>query len=760
MQKHSFSADRPITSVSDDLLDRGRFAHALATAISSWEGKDSLIVAVHGNWGSGKSSVKNMALSIISKLDAENAPLVINFNPWEWAGQDKISKSFFDQLAVSLGQKDQSKERKKLAKKIRRYGLYLNSGATLVSGFNAALPTLFAVVAMLGIGSIFTEERASKEFLGFLLVVTVGWAGFLRWGGNLSEKLARLADSDNEVPLEKFKERLAQDLRKLKKPIVVVIDDIDRLTAQETRVLFQVVKANADFPNVVYLLLFQRDIVEKSLGDGAQTGRDYLEKIVQVPFDIPTIEESRLHGILFAGLDRILEEDPVILKRFDRARWENLFYGTLHHFFKSPRNVYRYLSTLSFYVSLLKGEKAFEVNPVDLIGIECLRVFEPEIYRRLSMSKRILTSTSTSTDRRDEERVQREFDHILSHSAEANRSTVRELLKQLFPPIERAIGGFNYGADHWESWSKELRVCDAHMFPRYFQLSIPKGDISESDIQELINLAGDRGALVERFQSLKEAGLLKAALSRLDTYKQEIPLQHSDSFVSAIMDVGDETEDDSGGFTGFSAHLHLVRIVIWYLRQEQSTQLRGKCLLSAFSKTNGLSVMGRLLSGEDSRRAKKDHQELLLTTDEQLGPTKSAFISKLESTAEQAPESLLANLHLGFLLFRWSEWGDLKKAQAWADGNINSCKRLLMFLSGLTTQVVSQGLNDHVARIKYRINLSHVEKFLRLAKVDALRKSCEGEALTERDGQVMAALEAALKRRTEGPKDDSLDDDE
>ena len=111
MEQHDFSADRPIVSIDEDLLDRGRFAESLSKAISGWKGKDSLIVALHGDWGSGKSSLKNMALSAFEKLNLET-PLLVDFNPWEWAGQDKISKSFFEQLASSIGQQDKSKKRK------------------------------------------------------------------------------------------------------------------------------------------------------------------------------------------------------------------------------------------------------------------------------------------------------------------------------------------------------------------------------------------------------------------------------------------------------------------------------------------------------------------------------------------------------------------------------------------------------------------------------------------------------------------------
>ncbi|WP_230861042.1 P-loop NTPase fold protein, partial [Vibrio harveyi] len=85
-----------------------------------------------------------------------------------------------------------------------------------------------------------------------------------------------------------------------------------------------------EFPNVVFLLLFQRDLVEEKLNDGAQLGRDYLEKIIQVPFDIPRIETTRLHSLLFNKLDKIIEQDASATKMFDSGRWGNIFHGSLN----------------------------------------------------------------------------------------------------------------------------------------------------------------------------------------------------------------------------------------------------------------------------------------------------------------------------------------------------------------------------------------------------------------------------------------------
>jgi len=65
--------------------------------------------------------------------------------------------------------------------------------------------------------------------------------------------------------LAELKRLLAKDMAKLKRPLLIVIDDIDRLTSNEIREVFQLVKANADFPNIIYLLMFDRRIVAGAL---------------------------------------------------------------------------------------------------------------------------------------------------------------------------------------------------------------------------------------------------------------------------------------------------------------------------------------------------------------------------------------------------------------------------------------------------------------------------------------------------------------
>ncbi|WP_279496442.1 KAP family P-loop NTPase fold protein [Aeromonas veronii] len=307
---HGFSSDRPISRVEDDLLGRSTFSEDLATAISSWHGKDSLVVALHGDWGSGKSSIKNMAISKLETL-TRNKPSVVNFSPWEWAAQEKITASFFKEISKSIGHIDKSKEGKKLSKMLIKYGRYLNTGESVVSGLSSALPTLFILATIAGVSGNFSDAEWVKSTSTIILGLLATWAATLKWGKDFLNKLGANIEAtakENEKGLSDIRDELSSLLSKRSSALIVVMDDLDRLTAEQLRMVLQLVKANLEFPNLVFLLLFQRDLVEDKLNDGKQIGRDYLEKIIQVPFDIPKIEVTRLHNLLFSRLDKIIEK--------------------------------------------------------------------------------------------------------------------------------------------------------------------------------------------------------------------------------------------------------------------------------------------------------------------------------------------------------------------------------------------------------------------------------------------------------------------
>ena len=97
-----FYTDVAIKSAAQDQLDRKHFARELANRLAVWNSDESLVLSLYGPWGSGKSSIKNMALEYLPRKDADSCPHIVEFNPRQISGQDQLTESFFHEIAVAL----------------------------------------------------------------------------------------------------------------------------------------------------------------------------------------------------------------------------------------------------------------------------------------------------------------------------------------------------------------------------------------------------------------------------------------------------------------------------------------------------------------------------------------------------------------------------------------------------------------------------------------------------------------------------------
>ena len=737
--KHPFSADRPIISAKEDRLGRTVFAESLASAIKGWKGNDSLVVALYGSWGSGKSSIKNIVLESLRK-SKKTCPEIVEFNPWQWAGQEQLAEAFFREIGIALGRSDTSQKGKKRAAKWRIYGTYLTLGARMAKSLKAVLP-------LLGIPGSNLLELAVQGLEQSAEVSKEGSEGLTAQADALDHGLADI------------KKDLFDALKAMKNPILVVVDDVDRLSPEEIKLLFQLVKANADFPNLIYFLLFQRDVVEKSLDLSTVKGREFLEKIVQVGFDVPRIERPRLEKVLFAGLDELLGRETVG-QRFKQQRWQNIFLAGLRPYFQTLRDVYRYLAMLSFHISLFQERESFNVNPIDLIALEVLRVFEPEIYQLLPENKLLLTGQPTSLSRERWADETRGFiKSIVDKLPENRREQVREILKQLFPKVDWALSNYGYGSGFEDRWFRDLRVCHSDLFDRYFHFAIPEGDISQAELDLILSLVGHRDGLVAEFQSLKQRGLLEVTLDRLEAYKQKIDLKHAEAFITGIFDIGDDLRTGRRSSYEIEPDRLARGIIHWYLKQEKDPVKRGEILKETMRLTTGLYLPTMVTSFEDSKEERQQDPDAFLVTEEALGDLRRVCLEKIRMAAKNG--KLKAHPKMAYILYRWREWGSPEEPKKWVEKLISSKDGLLCFLQGFVQEGSASGADDYVARVYRYMRLKSVEDFVAPEIVEQGIKQINLDGLTEEEKEAVRAFQRALKRRKEGkPDDDWGRDDE
>ena len=246
----SITADNPITKPEDDALGRIKPARSFAEQVLALDSTEGVVVGVLGPWGSGKTSFVNLARG---RLREARVP-VLEFNPWMFSGADQLVQAFFIEPSAQL------KLRPDLAE----------------------------------IGKLVEDYGETFSGLGWLPLV----GPWIERGRAASKILAKILQRRKEG-IRTRQSKVRDALSKLSDPIVVILDDIDRLTTPEIRDVFKLVRLTANFPNVIYLLAFDRVRVEQALGEQGIPGRDYLEKILQIGIDLPAVPADVLNSQIF-----------------------------------------------------------------------------------------------------------------------------------------------------------------------------------------------------------------------------------------------------------------------------------------------------------------------------------------------------------------------------------------------------------------------------------------------------------------------------
>jgi predicted KAP-like P-loop ATPase len=665
-----FNTDRPITGHTQDKLNRDTFAASLATAIDTWAGMDSLIIAIYGEWGTGKTSLKNLLLEHVT--NASNPPQVLEFTPWAWAAQDPLFTAFFDDLATTIGTA-KKKNNKKAIGRLRAYAARLRLHASIYQNVPKIIGTLTIMLSVIGIPAIVI----SNPYLRATAIVIFGIAFLLGISCALSAEIAdKVADAisaiaaANSKTLQEQKTELANDLRKLENNVLVIMDDIDRLTPIETASLFQLVKTNADFPKIIYLLLCQRDTVEHALEIALNVdGRQYLKKIVNVGFDIPLPPPNRVLEILNDDLSQLFAADPA---NFDEQRWAALFTEGIAPFFTTLRDVKRFISELTFHAGVFRPNSVLEVNPIDLIGLEVLRHFEPRIYRQLPSAKEQLTTTAHRIKASDSSKqYNATIDELVGSAASARVTATRHLLTGLFPEPTGTPG-----IEPYPQWERALRVAHDRIFDRYFQLTIPANQLREAQVQHTRTLLADAEQLTKQFRALSEGGLLDAMLHRLATYKEDLNRSNALPFMTALVNIGDDPQRWSTGAFSIPPLDRATQLLRSLLTTEQDPEQRAKLLQQATDNSTGLYLLVHILRLEEDEERRKADPEVLALRTADIPALRAAAVQRIRAHAPKLDQQR----HLGRLLHMWGLWSGFSEPQQWVRQFIKTDDGLLRFL--------------------------------------------------------------------------------
>lgn len=660
-----FFNDSPIERPEDDRYGIGAFASALATSLLGMEKPVGTTIAITGPWGSGKSSAVNLIRGeLLAQKDDQLS--VFDFKCWWYRGEEAIALAFLQELNAAL--------RTSLGKKVK--GLVPEIGRHVLQ----AGPVLGSAVA---------------------LASTSGWGALVTGSAGFAKRFF-----PDKAPLEKIFRDLSRALAGQSKRFLIIIDDIDRLAPDEALAIFRLVKSIGRLPNVMYLLVFDRNLADAVINERYPSeGPHFLEKIIQASFELPPPVPSDLHNaLLVAFQERCGTPEEGHLTRF-----MNVFYDVVVPYLTTPRHVTRLINTLS----VTWPPVANNVSRADYLALETLRLYEPTVYTAIRQRREFVTSIG-----RGEARDKALFAPFLAGVPESRHAVIEIVLKRLFPAFEEfTYSGFN------DSWNSERRVCIAKHFDTYFKFSLSDDTLSAHEISELIGRANDREFIKERLlratARIRRDGksMVPVVLDELTSHGREIEREKVEDFFSAVFEVADaisRKEDEERGFAIATTSLR-IHWLIRRVTEERFTLEEKSALYLAATQHAALGWLTDFVSSAYDDHHPREGREVNLATSLTTADAVPVLIARgLQSLRDAAQtDALLQRRDLMFCLYRWKEFAgdDGAEVKAWLAGHMQRDEVLVILAHALTGESWTTGLGgfgslgDRVSRRQVRVHI-------------------------------------------------------
>ena len=566
-QKENFIADNPVSNESEDRFQRYGFSKRIAETIIARKTKESIVFGLYGAWGEGKSSVLNF---IRKEIEEQGEGFIqITFNPWRFNDELSLLTSFF----------------KTIAKEVDSQKTNLLDSA---------------------LGDNKDPLKSNVENLASLINKYGSIVSSTAIGGAIHN----VAKAVSTVDIEELKLRIEKLLEKEKKRIVIYIDDIDRLDKSEVHSIFKLVKLTGDFSFTTYILSFDEKMVAAALADrygsgDVISGYSFLEKIIQIPLELPKAQRSALETQCYDIINEILRTNNVEISKEDGELFVEKFNTHILPRLKTPRDSVRYGNALSFLIPMLKGE----VNIVDLMLIEAVRIFYPDHYEFVKVNPQYFVEDySSDIIKSEEDQKGNRFEVVLKkleeNFSDDDKEHIRELLEYLFPVLQDAKykkQTAKESSEREQSLYSLQRIGSRDYFERYFTYSVLKGEISDLEIGKILQemTLQTLNEKLSRIEDLIDDSSLESFISKLEVRENAFDWERSNLVVRILFRLSGrlpKSENDWLGMLLPSTYSRVLILISKLLRRFEEKEDVIAFLKEVISTTSNIHFSHELLS--------------------------------------------------------------------------------------------------------------------------------------------------------------------
>lgn len=371
----------------------------------------SFALGVIGEWGVGKTTFLGEL-----KKKIEGRADIVEFNPWMCSSPEQVTNDFFATLRHQL-----SRQYSSMSNPIKEYARYI------------------------GNLTISSQSWASLDFL----------------------------PSAKQESLFEKKKTLSEQFSKLPRPVVVIIDDVDRLERDEVFEVLRLIRNTGDLSNMIYMVAYDKEYVtcvleEKNIKDSSA----YLEKIFPIEVHLPKVEEHLIWETLYAEIDAQSSFGKAfaqeLFSRFE-ADEKELILKILDNYRRAKRFARLFMLNMAYLYQNSKGE----LKLMDVFWLELLQMYDKNSYDVLTYDANVILY-------RYDDRFWIRGGILEPAKEEDNKYEGHKFWKEETPNILEKLFGKHI---------RKIRqsACYTENYNKYFTLSVSSFRLSIREMNELLD---------------------------------------------------------------------------------------------------------------------------------------------------------------------------------------------------------------------------------------------------------------------------------
>ncbi len=694
-------ADRPLKPDGKDRLGFQPVAKHLANVLTNVDATQGLVLGIEGAWGSGKSSLIGLVKAELEV--AKDRPEVVDFAPWLVGDRQTL-------LTALIGE-------------ITRAAINIKP---IEEGIAAEAPTGWWARARNWIdqarGKKPSDALARMKKVDALRSRIKDYVdGIVKTEAIIETLTKRTGAQDAGVGAASLSERkqlLTLGLQAVSRRIIVFVDDLDRLEPKEGAEVMRLIRAVADFPNVVYVLSYDPEVLAETLQNAVlvKNGRAFLEKIVQVRVRVPQPEDFDLRTWFSEEVYRLLGEG---LDEPTRGKLDGVIGMLGGRMLKTPRDVVRTLNALEFQAVPVRDK----IYVPDMVWLQLVGLKVPELHTWIEQYMTNVASVALGAMVTDGDDVaaceeMKKFLPTLGH----NPDRARFELSRIVPGTEHRVLGndrerdsvyYNLSRERLAPFIADKRLGSPHHYRTYFAFCEPAGSVGDAVVSQFLDRAGS-----SEKDAVALLGDLTAARRPQGGTKGEVLIERLElvagsasittrvgvaSVLGALMDSMADVRGDFGRSRAWDAATRLLRICLDRLAVEE----RRQAIDSVFERGAALGFASHVLRQEIFAHGTYGHRpdpedQWLLRADE------FERIVRIMQVRYQTtdPAALRRTPRFFNILFAWLQSGDEHGVKGWVAREIASAEGLLEVLD------LCRGWSSGSDGVRYLIRKNEVGCFM------------------------------------------------